>query len=102
GTRLSPSMSRSFVVHHRSFFGLSVRPTQLRMPLAKILPGLLEPTSYTRTAARFSSPPHAAPRPCSMSQAFTCSGFFLGISSATLDAEPTDTNILLPSALMTR
>ena len=41
------------------------------MPVAKILPGLFEPTSYTSTSARFSSLPHVAPRPCFASHAFT-------------------------------
>src|SRR5580692_10908102 len=92
-------MSRSLVVHHSApLCGCTVRLTQLRMPLAYTLPGLLEPTSQTSTLARFSSLPQAAPRPCTASQALISSGDFLVMSSATLDCEPTDTYIFLPSS----
>src|SRR5580692_2471975 len=92
-------MSRSLVVHHSAPLpGCTVRLTQLRMPLANTLPGwLVEPTSHTSTSARFSSLPQAAPRPCAASQAFASAGPFFGMSSATLDCEPTDTYIFLPS-----
>src|SRR5580698_2148415 len=91
-------MSRSLVVHHSAPLpGCTVRLTQLRMPLAKTLPGLPEPTSQTSTSARFSSLPQAVPKPCAVSQALASAALFFGMSSATLDCEPTDTYIFLPS-----
>src|SRR3569832_2344710 len=75
-----------------------VRLTLLWLPLANTLPGPLESTSNTNTAARFSSWSQAAPRPCALSHCFICSGDFFDIDSATLDWDPTDTYRRRPSA----
>src|SRR6478736_3340054 len=91
-------MSRSLVTHHSApVAGCTVMPTQLRMPVAKLRPAVSPVTLYTRTLARFSSLPQAAPRPCWASQALSSSGDFFVMSSATLDCDPTDTYMRLPS-----
>ena len=78
--------------------GCTASPTQLRMPLANTRPSLPSGVN-TSTSARFSSGPQVTPRPRLASSARLSATGRRGISSATLEPEPTDTNIRLPSGL---
>src|SRR6516162_3474294 len=89
-------LSRSLVEHQRSPLGPTARPTQLRIPVAKTRPFLPSGVNSS-TSARSVSMPQAAPSECSALHFASSDPSRFPIPSATLLAEPTETNIFDPS-----
>ena len=100
----SPVSSRSLTAHHSSpVAGCTVKPVQLRKPVAKIFSSLPSGVNES-TSARRSSVSHAAPSGLVFFQAFRPPSIWGSgnMSCATFEPEPTARNMRLPSGEKTR